>query len=190
MTGFRKIRVFTLGFALICFVLPFVAVSCNQQTVASLTGLQLAFGTTVQQPQMFGPPKAQQVDGEPLAIIALLCVLVALGVSFGKSKTGGTVVTILSALGFVVLLALRSRLEDEVRQHAGGFLQVNYEAGFYLALILLVASTGVGIYALSAKESAHVFASEGRRNDTFCTKCGAKNTSGDVFCRECGTRFA
>lgn len=190
MTGLRKIRVGTLAFTLVCFVLPFVAVSCNQQKVASFTGLQMAFGTTVQQPQMFGPPKGQHIDGEPLAVIALLCGLVALGVSFGKSKTGDIAATILSVLSFVALVALKSRVENEVQQHAGGFLQVNYQAGFYFALISLLAAIGIGVYGLSGKKLGLALASEVRPKETFCTQCGAKNTSGDLFCRDCGTKFA
>jgi len=51
------------------FFLPFVTFSCQGQPVASLSGIQLATGTRIQQPQVFGPPKEHQVDVEPLATV-------------------------------------------------------------------------------------------------------------------------
>jgi len=138
--GTKKFSVATLGFALLCFILPFVTVSCNQQKVASFTGFQLVFGTTVQQPQMFGPPKVQRVDGEPLAILAFICCLVALCLSFTKNRAGEIAAAVLSVISLIALLLLKSKLEDEVRQQAGGLLQVNYELGFWLLILSNVAA--------------------------------------------------
>lgn len=45
-----------LGLALICFFLPFVTVSCQGQKLMTFSGIQLVTGTTIQEPQMFGPP--------------------------------------------------------------------------------------------------------------------------------------
>ena len=39
----------------LCFLFPFVTVSCNGQKVATFSGVELATGTTVEQPQVFGP---------------------------------------------------------------------------------------------------------------------------------------
>lgn len=146
-SGTKKLSPAVFGFALVCFLLPFVTVSCNQQQVARFTGFQLVLGTTVQQPQMFGPPKVQRVDGEPLAVVAFLCCLVGLAVSFMKNRGGEIGAAMLSGISLVALLLLKTKLEDEVRQHSSGFLQVNYEFGFWLLALSNVVAGGLNGFA-------------------------------------------
>ncbi|MBM3243119.1 hypothetical protein FJZ31_43220, partial [Candidatus Poribacteria bacterium] len=69
---------------LICFFLPFVSASCGGQKLATLSGVQLVTGTTVEgarpSEDIFRAEKAtQKVDTEPLAIAALITTLVGLG---------------------------------------------------------------------------------------------------------------
>jgi len=142
------------GFVLVCFLLPFVTVSCNQQKVASFTGIQLVFGTTVQQPQMFGPPKVQRVNGEPLAIVAFVSSAIALALSFAASRSGEVGASMLSGISLVALLLLKSRLEDQIRQRSSGFLQANYELGFWVVVFATVIA-GV-LYAIAPwRSKAH-----------------------------------
>src|SRR5690349_19598332 len=84
--GTKKLSPELFGVALLGYLLPFVTASCQSLTVASFTGTELVFGTTVQQPQMFGPPKPQRIDSEPLAVLAFLTCLVAFGLCFAKSR--------------------------------------------------------------------------------------------------------
>jgi len=128
------------AFALLCFVLPFVTVSCNQQKVASFTGFQLVFGTTVQQPQMFGPPKVQRVDAEPLAILAFLCCLAALGLGFAKSRSTEIAAAALAGISFLCLMQLKSKLQDDVLRQSSGFLQISYELGFWIVVLMTLAA--------------------------------------------------
>jgi hypothetical protein len=134
-SGTKKFSVATFGFSLLCFLLPFVSVSCNQQKVVRLTGYQLVFGATIELPQLFGPPKAQRFNGEPLAAVAFLCCLVALGLSFTKNRGGEITAAALSGLSFVVLLLLKTKLEDDVRQQSSGILQLDYEFGFWFLVL-------------------------------------------------------
>jgi hypothetical protein len=53
---------------LICFFLPFMTFSCQGERVLSLSGIQLVTGTSVPQAQMFGPPKSERMNAEPLAV--------------------------------------------------------------------------------------------------------------------------
>jgi len=134
-SGTKKLSPAIVGLALLGYFLPFVSVSCNRQKVASLTGIQLAFGTTAQQPQMFGPPKAQRVDAEPLATLAFLCCLGALGLGFAKGRNGEIGAAVLAGISFVALLLLKSRLEDQALRRSNGMFQVDYEFGFWLVLL-------------------------------------------------------
>src|SRR6476620_9314495 len=66
----------------LCFLFPFVTVSCNGQKVVTFSGVELATGTTVEQPQVFGPPQKRHQGAQPLATVAALCALAGVGLSF------------------------------------------------------------------------------------------------------------
>ena len=143
----RRVPVGMLGLALLCFLLPFVTVSCSGQEVVSFTGVQLVFGTTVPQAQMIGPPQMQSVDPEPLAVVSFLCCLAAFGLSFIKSRKGEIGTAALAGASFVALMMLKSTLEDEVAGKAMGALRVEYETGFWLVTLLVL---GAGALAALA----------------------------------------
>lgn len=77
----RKLSPAAFVLALICFFLPFANFSCQGHQVATFSGIQLATGTTVKQPQVFGAPRSQRVDPEPFAVLALLSVFIGAGLS-------------------------------------------------------------------------------------------------------------
>jgi hypothetical protein len=185
----RKLSPAALVLALICFFLPFVTFSCQGQKVASFSGLQLATGTTIQQPQMFGPPKSQKVGAEPLAVLALLSVLAGVGASFLRGKKGAGSSAGLALLAVILLAALKSKLDGDALRQGAGAVQVNYEAGYYLTLILLLAAIGASVYALVAAKGMSLPTLQQSGNSKFCLKCGAGGASDDVFCKKCGAKF-
>jgi hypothetical protein len=162
--------------ALICFFLPFVSFSCQGMKVASFSGIQLVTGTTIQQPQMFGPPTAQKVGAEPLAVLAFLCGIAGLGLSFLKGKNSAipstpppptslreaeqgrslrdgersrTVAPALAGgLAAIFLLALKSKLEGDALKQGGGAIQVQFAAGYWAVLVLFLAAVALNIFLL------------------------------------------
>jgi len=136
----KKLSRVLFGVALLGYFLPFATVSCQGQKVASFTGTELVFGTTVQQPQMFGPPKAQRIDSEPLAVLAFLCCLAGLGLGFAKSRNSEIGTAVVAAITFIVLMLLRSKLEDQALRRSSGAFQVAYEFGFWLVVVLSAAA--------------------------------------------------
>jgi hypothetical protein len=136
----KKLSPVLFGVALLGYFLPFVTVSCQGQKVASFTGTELVFGTTVQQPQMFGPPKAQRIDAEPLAVLAFLCCLAGFGLGFAKSRNSEVGTAAVAAVTFIVLMLLRSKLEDQALRRSSGAFQVVYEFGFWLVVVLSAAA--------------------------------------------------
>lgn len=124
---------------LVCFFLPFVSISCMGQEVA-LSGVQLVTGSSV---------GGEPVEAEPLAVVAFLCTLAALGLavrdlrSSSGSPQGSAGSAVFAALGAVSLLLLKVRIDREAL-----LLDINYEAGFWLALVLLLIGAGVNGYLL------------------------------------------
>ncbi len=122
----------------LCFFFPFVTVSCGGVDVFTLTGQQLATGTTLSQPQPFGPPQRQHMDADPFAAIAGICAIAGIVLSLaGQKMVNGRAVA--AAVGSVSLLAMKSHLNSELQNQAGGMVQANYQTGYTLALGLLVA---------------------------------------------------
>jgi hypothetical protein len=129
----------------LCFFLPFVTVSCGGVTAFTLTGQQLATGTTLVQPQPFGPPQTQKVSADPFAVVAGLCALAGIALSLiGRKIAGGTAIS--GGVGAVSLLIMRSRLDDQLQKQGQGLATATYESGFTLAVLLLVAGAAWNIY--------------------------------------------
>lgn len=140
-----KISAATFGLVILSFLMPFVSVSCQGHKFVTLTGVQMVTGTTLRQPQMFGPPKTQKIDPEPLAILAFLCGVVGLIVSIAVGQRRPVVPAIFGAAGAILLFSLKSRLDGEVAQQSQGLFRLDYEVGFWLAALLFMAVASLSI---------------------------------------------
>src|SRR3990172_8569279 len=107
MENVKKFSPAVFGLALLCFLLPFVSVSCQGQKIATFTGAQLVTGTTLEQPGRFGGQgEGRKIDREPIAIIALASGVLGLGFSFLRSKKSAIVPAVFGGIGLVTLLVL------------------------------------------------------------------------------------
>ncbi|HUY12773.1 MAG TPA: hypothetical protein VMX16_03965 [Terriglobia bacterium] len=188
-----KLSPVTYGLAVICFFLPFVTFSCQGQRVASISGIELATGSSVQQPQMFGPAQTRREPPNSWAVLALLCAVAGTAFGFILKKRGGVALSALAGVGGLLsLVALKSQIDNEVLTQSGGMIQVNYGLGFYLVLILFLTALGLnGYWVARARGSpASPVNGAGKPGDRFCTQCGSRNAAADLFCKECGTKFA
>jgi hypothetical protein len=129
----------------LCFFLPFMTVSCGGIKAFTLTGQQLATGTTLTQPQPFGPPQTQKVAPDPFAAIAGLCALVGIVLCLiGRKMAGPCAAT--GGLGAVSLLIMRARLDAEIQKQSQGLAAVSYETGFTLVLLLFFAGLAWNVF--------------------------------------------
>lgn len=126
------------GIVIICFLLPWVSFTCQDKPVATLTGLQLVTGTEIKQQGMWGQPKNQKIDPEPLAIVVLSLAVIGLALSFIKSKKSAIVPMIVSLAGLIFLFLLKSKIETDATKQTQGAIQVAFEVGFWLTLISFI----------------------------------------------------
>jgi hypothetical protein len=124
------------GFALFCFLLPFVTLSCPGGEF-TFSGTQLALGTTVKSPDMFGQQgEEKKIPSEPLALLALLCVAAGIGAGLllpaGSSRWVNVLLGILAA---VFLLLLRGKISGDALKEGQGMFQVSFGIGYWLALL-------------------------------------------------------
>lgn len=176
--GARKISPALFALIIICFLLPFVSISCGGQEIAKLSGIQMVTGTTIQGEEM--PPNA-------LAIITLAIAAIGLGVGFWKSYYSAIPSFLAGVVGFITTLMLKSGLDEEIISQGGS---TEWGAGYYLTLILFLAAAGFNTYLMVRNKSLPLPQGNTRSVPRFCTQCGARNDEGNDFCTQCGFRLA
>ncbi|QLE54521.1 hypothetical protein [Nostoc sp. TCL26-01] len=122
--------------------MPFTKLSCQQQEIITLNGVQLATGTSVKQPSLGGRgTKGQKIPGEPLAVMAIVASLVGLGTSFIKAKRSAIAPDGSRGISLILLLTLKSKIDDGIVKKGQGLILVTYELGFCLEVLLFVSTT-------------------------------------------------
>jgi xanthine/uracil permease len=139
----------------LCFFLPFVSFTCQEQKIATVTGMELVTGTKIEKLQMQNMGSQQEnsellkqnrLDSEPLAIAAFTFAILGIVVSFFPRYS--KILSIISAaLGVLMLLFLRSSLGKQI---TGDFdfriVEISYEWGYYLAIIIFIGIFGINLY--------------------------------------------
>jgi hypothetical protein len=150
----KKISPALFSLGLFCFFLPFTTISCQQQQLATLNGVELAGGKEVKTPSILGSPsKTEKIPGEPLAALAILSGLVGLGGSFVRIKRSAIIPAGSAAAGFILLLMLKSKIDDAVVKEGAGLIVVSYGLGFWLTFMIYVSAMLVNIYSLIIEQN-------------------------------------
>jgi hypothetical protein len=121
------------GLALLCFVLPWVTVSCAGQPLARITGLQLATGSIQPIGQNSGMPGAptgatgaQDYSVDIFALAAAILIIGALAVTFLMARRRAALFAMIgSALAavlivFDVFVRIKGQAEEQIRSGTGG----------------------------------------------------------------------
>lgn len=137
----------------LCFFFPFVTVSCAGQQAFTLSGEQLAVGTTIGQTSSFRPSESQKVDADPFAAIAALCALAGIGLTFlGRRMATGAAIA--GGAGAVSLIALRVHLNSQIQNQGHGMITTDWGIGFIAALLCLCAGAAWNGYLILQDRSA------------------------------------
>lgn len=135
----RQIRVAPFVITLICFILPFIQISCRGQKIVALTGLQLATGTEIDQKDPFsGQVQKKEIPRETTILLVLICAAAAIGLCFVAGKAGKLYPAIAGGIGFILMLVAKSRLDNDAIKEGQGGLSIDYQIGFILVCIFLL----------------------------------------------------
>lgn len=137
----RTLRLAPFFLCLICFLLPFVEVSCQGQKVAALSGLELAKGTQAEvngEQRKIEPETAFSVAAIFAIVAALLCLL--------SDETGKVMPAVLGLGGFVALLMGKAKIDKDLIEQGGGTIVDTWQIGFYLACALFIVGAGIAAY--------------------------------------------
>jgi len=124
----KKFSPVVFGIVLICFMLPWVNLSCEGHNPAAFSGIQLVTGTTVEQ-------QNQKVKSEPLAVAILVLTVLGFALSFLKDNKSSIIPGIIGAAAFTLLLMLKSKIDTDASNQS---IQVQYAIGYWLVLISLI----------------------------------------------------
>ena len=153
------------GVALLAFLLPWMTVSCSEQKLVEATGFGLAFGRVSAMGQA-----AQASDGASMnlwLILALLAIAGGLALLFIKGREAakpvlGTTVAaiILIFVGTwryskdaILAEAARNGQNSGADQAALAMIQVNWEIGYWLALLSLIVAAVMAWLVMNGKEA-------------------------------------
>ncbi|HEV8433272.1 MAG TPA: hypothetical protein VGR95_07660 [Thermoanaerobaculia bacterium] len=139
MSAPRRSRSAFLAFAasLIAFLFSFANVSCQGQRVASLSGVQLAFGAQIDNTDMWGNKRPQKVEPEPFALLAFFTAVAGAALALVGPATRR--LTIAAGGGGALLpLLLINKVERDVMTHSSGMIDVSAGGGLLSAIFLFL----------------------------------------------------
>ena len=153
----RRIRLAPFLAALACFALPFFDVSCANQKVMSVTGIEVALGgeKELQVPKGWENPnqkkETQKIDRQPGVTIALVCAFAGVAFCFVPGRPIKLLPAAAGVAGAVMLLLIKSLTQAEVAKESKGMITVEAAAGFYIVVGSLVAGAIISVLQFSGK---------------------------------------
>ena len=126
--------------AFLCFFMPWVLVSCNDQPVATFNGWQLTFGGTVQ--TSFGP---EPVSNSPILLLVLLAAVGTLALIYLVYRNRYTtrwpsrVMIGLATLSLLVMGLVFIGSKSQSAPQSGVNLQVQLQYGFWGVVLANIA---------------------------------------------------
>jgi hypothetical protein len=118
---------------LICFLMPFMKISCGGQSVATVSGVQLATGF-----EMSTGYDKQKVPADPkiIAVLALAGLGLISLIVFKKTKAAFVTAGGASVLAAALLVIFKITTDNDVLKQGEGLVQVSYGAGYWGALLI------------------------------------------------------
>jgi hypothetical protein len=161
--------------ALLLFVLPWVTVSCADQTLVSMTGVDLATGHISMAANPMGAPSAAapaEHGGDLFVILGALLILAGLAVTFilkgskGAMAAAACAALAAGSLAYTVLVKIPGQARADATTGTGGgaggpspeqiaeMIKVNIQIGFYLCLAALIAAIVFDFLAMKGTPTA------------------------------------
>ena len=153
---YRRLPSVSMFFALFCFFLPFLTLSCPGGSI-TLTGMEIATGSDAKKEELFGnTDKKREFPGEHLLPNTVVLTLIAALVGLAAGREPLIATGAIGALNFILLLSLKFRLDHQTATEGGGILQVTWGMGFWMALIAYAGAAAIVFMILKEPDPAAV----------------------------------
>lgn len=123
--------------AILFFFFNFFTVSCGEQKVGSVTGINLLTGTELKNDDIFseGETEGKEIPSSAWAIIAFGTAIIGLGAFLIKERREALIGAGAGAIGFCSLLILQFAIKNTIEKEAGGIIQTDFKFAYWAALI-------------------------------------------------------
>jgi len=172
------------GLTLLCFCLPWVSVSCQQQKIMSVTGIQMLSGIEMNEPGggfLGRVQKKKRLEPNVLAIVALVAAATALLISL----SGGSGAVLPAIIGIATAIALKVNIDQGILKQSQGLLLVDYELGFIGYIFLMAGGAISSVFPNNSSSAINPVITE--LDDTKkCPVCAENINRHAVICKFCG----
>jgi hypothetical protein len=120
-----KVRPVIFVVGLLSLFLPFVSVSCQGQTVATATGMQLVTGFETNGSGAssggFASQQSTQREGsESMAVLALVAMIAGLAIAFWHTRPSAVWSAFAGVVGVFALIRLKMKIDDNILLQGSG----------------------------------------------------------------------
>ncbi len=150
----RKFSLAIFVAILVCFLMPFLDLSCGEQKIVNLTGLELITGKTIADSSIYGVEN-NHTHPHLLVILASLCSIAGFVFVYVKGKSR-LISSALSLLGFVFLLKFKILMDGNIAEKGDGMIFADWRYGFWLACVLFILASVICLVAYYREKSKTV----------------------------------
>lgn len=135
----RSLIPILFAMVIVFFFFNFFTISCGEQKVGSVSGINLVTGTELKKHDMFSgkETKGEEIPSSIWAIIAFSAAIVGLGVFLIKEKREALIGTGAGAIGFGSLIILQFAIKSAIEEKGEGAIHVDYEFAYWGALVAM-----------------------------------------------------
>ena len=146
MNRLSKISPLLFVLCALCFLLPFLTIHAGGNAVGSFSGAQIATGLTVNAPQVGEDTQAGKFEADPMAVFALVCILICFLMSFVATERLAAFPAVGGLIGTGALIAMKYSVASQVAKQTSGAMNVSYLPGYYVALAFLILAALWNVY--------------------------------------------
>lgn len=162
---------------IICFLLPFVDLSCSGQSF-TINGFDFITGTSV---------AGEKLPPNPLAIVAITMALIGATLFFWKNSRTQIAQAVVGIIGFITLVAMKITFERKIMGEADIPIQIEWRLGYYLAMLFFTGAIAYNLYqTFSTKSTIPINNLGSSGSKTICPHCHKYNESTNSWCQWCG----
>ncbi|MBN8705245.1 MAG: hypothetical protein J0L62_05180 [Bacteroidetes bacterium] len=129
-------------FILLSFLLPWMTISCENKTVASLTGIDFLTGKKIESKDAFDQTETRYIPASFYTIATAGLVVICFFLGFLRTKTALVFVGILDFTTLALHWWFKTDLEQKILAEGNGLFQIKPEMGFWLVTLFLFAGIG------------------------------------------------
>jgi hypothetical protein len=143
LVGFR---IAPYAIAILCFILPFIQISCDGKKMMSFTGVQLVTGSEMKSPMT---DDTEKIPPAPTAIIALAALVAGVVFALKLDRGSSILSSVAGGVAFISMIILKTNMDAEIMKESSGMpVTADYQIGFWSVCILALAGAILGLMRL------------------------------------------